>query len=122
MWAANTIPPASMQILCIAIRYNKPSKSENCKSILFFNKTRALVLFLGFQYFELQKFQFLKEFQNLAVSSFIYSGAGISPIWFALALVLNSENNFIIAKLIIWVWCGVAIMNGPIVYIVTNAF
>ena len=27
-------------------------------------------------------------------------------ILFVLALVLNSENNFIIAKLMIWVWHG----------------
>ena len=45
------------------------------------------------------------------MSLFIDNGAGlVSPIWF-LALALNSENNFIIAKLMIWVWCGVAIMN-----------
>ena len=25
-----------------------------------------------------------------------------------LALVFNNENNFMIAKLTIWVWCGVA--------------
>ena len=37
-------------------------------------------------------------------------------IWFVLTLVLNSENNFIIAKLTVWVWYGVAIMNGQIVY------
>ena len=29
-------------------------------------------------------------------------------IWFILAIVLNSKNNFIIAKLTIGVWCGVA--------------
>ena len=28
-WAANTIVPAGMHILCIALRYNKPNKSEN---------------------------------------------------------------------------------------------
>ena len=38
-----------------------------------------------------------------------------------LALVLNSENIiFIIAKLTIWVWCGVAIMSGQIVCVFTN--
>ena len=47
------------------------------------------------------------------VSSFIDSRAGlVLPIWLVLALALNSENNFIIAKLTIWVWCGVAIMKG----------
>ena len=57
VWVADAIAPAYMHILCIALRYNKPNKLENYKSILFvtlFNKTRALVLFLGFQYFELQ--------------------------------------------------------------------
>ena len=38
-------------------------------------------------------------------------------IWFVLAVVLNSENNFIIAKLTVWVWCVVAIMNGEIVHV-----
>ena len=37
-------------------------------------------------------------------------------IWFVLAVVLNSENKFIVAKLTVWVWCGVATMNGQIVY------
>ena len=30
-----TIAPAGMHILCIAVRYNKPNNSENHKSILF---------------------------------------------------------------------------------------
>ena len=35
------------------------------------------------------------------VSSFIDSGAGIeSPIWFVLALALDSESNFIIVELV----------------------
>ena len=52
----------------------------------------------------------------------IYGGAGlVSPIRFIFALVLNSENNFIIKKLTIWVKCGVAIMNGQIiVYVFTD--
>ena len=42
------------------------------------------------------------------MSSFIDSGAGlVLSIWFVLVLVLNSESNFMIAKLTIWVWCGV---------------
>ena len=28
-----------------------------------------------------------------------------------MAIVLNSKNKFIVAKLTVWVWCGVAIMN-----------
>ena len=41
------------------------------------------------------------------MSLFIDSGAGlVLSIWFVLALVLNSENNFIFVKLAIWVWCS----------------
>ena len=47
------------------------------------------------------------------MSWFIDSGAGfVLSIWFVIAVVLTSENNFIIAKLTVWVWCGVAVMNG----------
>ena len=57
------------------------------------------------------------------MSSFIDSGAGlVLSIWFVLAIVLNSENNFIIAKLAVWVWCGVAIINGQIVHVFTDAY
>ena len=55
------------------------------------------------------------------MSSFIDSGAGlVLSIWFVLALVLSNENNFIIAKLLVWVWCGVAIMDKS-VYMFTEA-
>ena len=41
------------------------------------------------------------------MSSFIDSGAGlVLSIWFILAVVLNSENKFIVAKLTGWVWCS----------------
>ena len=54
------------------------------------------------------------------MSSFIDSGAGlVLSVWFIIAIVLNSENNFIIAKLAVWVWCGVAIMNGQMVNVFT---
>ena len=46
-----------MHILCIALRYNKPKNFQITKVfflLCYFNKTRALVLFLGFPYFELQ--------------------------------------------------------------------
>ena len=46
---ADTIVPAGMHILCTALRYNKP----NIKKAFFFKKLE-LVLFLGFQYFELR--------------------------------------------------------------------
>ena len=52
---SNFIAPASVHILCIALRYNKPNKPENHMSILFntfFDKTRASILFLRFQCFE----------------------------------------------------------------------
>ena len=35
VWAADAIATASIHILCIALRYNKPDKSENHESILF---------------------------------------------------------------------------------------
>ena len=49
------------------------------------------------------------------MSSFIDSGAGlVLSIWFIIAIVLTSKNNFIIVKLTVWVWCGVAVINGQI--------
>ena len=40
------------------------------------------------------------------MSSFIDSGEVlVLSIWFVLAVVLYSENNFI-AKLTVWVWCS----------------
>ena len=50
-WAADTIAPASMHILCIGLRYNKPNKPENHEVsylLCFFNNTKASVLSLGF--------------------------------------------------------------------------
>ena len=42
------------------------------------------------------------------MSSFIDSGTClVLSIPFILALVLNSEIDFMIAKLTVWVWCGV---------------
>ena len=55
---------------------------------------------------------------NIQLSSFLYHLA----IWFdILALVLISDDNFIIAKLKIWAWCGAAIMKRRIIYVFTNA-
>ena len=49
------------------------------------------------------------------MSLFIDSGADlVQSIWFSIA-------NLIIAKLTVWVWCGVAIMNGQIVYVFSDA-
>ena len=46
----------------------------------------------------------------MVVSSFIDSGVGlVLSIWFVLAVILNSESNFIIAKLTLSlgvVWCS----------------
>ena len=57
------------------------------------------------------------------MSLFIDSGASlVLSLWFVIAVALNSENNFIIAKLAVWVWCGVAIIiNRQIVYVFTDA-
>ena len=92
----------------------------------FFNKTSASVLFLEFRYFELQNIYSwipnpirIPIFSSELASSFIDKGAGlVLSIWFI--LVLNSKNKFIVAKLTVWVWCGIAIMNGQIVYVFTN--
>ena len=52
----------------------------------------------------INEFYIVKEFQHSVVSSFIDSEAGlVLSIWFVLAAVLNSKNNFTIAKLTIWV-------------------
>ena len=41
------------------------------------------------------------------MSSFIDSGAVlVLSIWFVLTVVLNSENNYIIVKLTVWMWCS----------------
>ena len=111
------------------MRYNKPN---NCLKITkvsyllrFFNKTSASVLFLEFRYFELRniyKNEFHPIFSSELASSFIDSEAGLLlSLWFALAVVLNSENKFIVVKLTVLVWCGVAIMNRQIVYVFTDA-
>ena len=69
------------------MRYNKPNKLENHKSIYLlrlFNKTSALVLFLEFQYFELRNIYKqipnsvrIPIFSSELASSFIDSGAGL---------------------------------------------
>ena len=95
----------------------------------FFNKTNASILFLEFQYFEIQNIYKqipspirIPVFSSELVSLFIDSGAGlVLSIWFVLAVVLNGENKFIVAKLTVWVWCGVAIMKGQIVYAFIDA-
>ena len=95
---ADTIAPAGMQILSIALRYNKPNKSENHNLLCFLKSFGFIPRISIFQYFEfINKFRFVLELQHSVVSLFIDSGAGIvSPIWLVLALVLNSENNFIL--------------------------
>ena len=94
-----------MHILCIALRYNK------------------LALRFYFWDFVILNYEiFVNEFQYSVVSLFIGSGAGlVLSIWFFLAIVLNSKNNFIIVKLTVWVWRGVAIMSGQIIYRFTDA-
>ena len=89
MSAADAIAPAGMHILCIAMRYIKPNKLENHKSILqyllrFFDKSSASVLFLEFRYFELRNIYKqnpspirIPIFSSELASSFIDSGAGL---------------------------------------------
>ena len=129
MWVANAIAPAGMHILCIVMRYNKPNKLEVSYLLHLFNKTSASVLYLEFQYFELQNIYKripspirIPIFSSELASSFIDSGVGlVLSIWFILAVVLNSKNKFIVAKLTVSVWCGVAIMNRQIIYMFTDA-
>ena len=45
------------------------------------------------------------------------SGVGLL-LSMVLALVLNSQSKFIIAKLTMWMWC---IMNRGIIYVFTGA-
>ena len=128
MWVANAIAPAGMHILCIVMRYNKPNKLEVSYLLHLFNKTSASVLYLEFQYFELQNIYKripspirIPIFSSELASSFIDSGVGlVLSIWFILAVVLNSKNKFIVAKLTVSVWCGVAIMNRQIIYTFTD--
>ena len=91
---ADAIAPASMHILCIALRYNKPNITY---FLHFFNKTRASVLSLGFRYLLRnihKRIQNCIKFQYSVVSLFIDSGADlVLSVWFVLALVLNSAND-----------------------------
>ena len=66
------------------MRYNKPNKLENHKSILFITFLYASVLFLEFRYFELQNIYKrisspirIQIFSSELASSFIDSGTGL---------------------------------------------
>ena len=72
-----------------------------------FDNTRALILFLGFHYLELLT---IKPITNSVVHEFVSKWIvewALYYLWFVLALV-NSKNKFVIAKLMMRVWC---IMN-----------
>ena len=62
-------------LVCIALRINKPSITKVSYLLHFFNKNRALVLFLGFQYFNYKNIN--ESITNSVVSLFIDSGAGL---------------------------------------------
>ena len=47
----------------------------------------------------------IRGLQNFLVIPIMNTLAGFM-IRFVLAIVLSSENNFIIAKLTVWVWCS----------------
>ena len=122
---ADAIAPAGMHILCIAMRYiyNKPNKLE-------IKKASYLLLKLALQFYswniDILNYKILSPiripiFSSELASSFIDSGVGpVLSVWFVLAVVLNSENKFIVPKLTVWVWCGVAIMNGVYRCLLTN--
>ena len=99
-----------MHILCIALRYNKPNKLQNHKSILYFNKTRVSVLFLRFPYFELRNIY--KRFRirvRIPISIYMYSSGFVRRYWSGPCtiyvvrfshIVFNIGNKrFIIARL-----------------------
>ena len=121
-----------MQILCIMLRYNKPNKSENHKSTQFTHYVSLIKLELRFYSSDFDilsyKIAIYKRIPNrirIPIFSSEYvidSGAGlILSIWFILILVLNSmQKHSMIVKLMIWVWCGIAIMNGQFIYVSTN--
>ena len=77
------------------------------QALHLFNKTSASFLFLEFRYFELRNIYKripspirIPKFSSELSSSFIDGAAGlVLSIWFILALVLNNENKFIVAKL-----------------------
>ena len=60
-------------------------------------------------------------FSSELVSLFIDSGVDLVLSIRCRRLKLNSENKFIVTKLTVWMWCGVAIMNGQIIYVFTDA-
>ena len=100
-----------MHIQCIAMRYIKPNKLEN--QLRFFDKTSASVLSLEFQYFELRNIYKripspirIPIFSSELASSFIDSGVDLVLSSYT-AVILNSENKFIVEKLTVWVWCRV---------------
>ena len=103
-----------MHILCIAMRYNKPNKTITKAIYLlhFFNKTSASVLFLEFQYFELQNIYKrpirIPIFSSELASSFIDSGAGlVLSIWFVLAVVEQPKQIYSCkANSLGVVWCS----------------
>ena len=68
----------------------------------------------------INEFQIIYECQYSVVSLLIDSGVGlVLSICFVIAVVLNSENNFVIVRLTVWVWCTK--MNRQIVYMFTDA-
>ena len=101
--------PTLLQLLvCIFYALQGDIKSQTSlkitKASYFFNKTTTSVLFLEFRYFELRNIYKripssirIPIFSSELASSFIDSGAGlVLSIWFVLAIVLNSKNNFIV--------------------------
>ena len=70
-----------------------------------------MVLFLGFRYFELRNiYKQIPIFIRIPIfsSEFVRRVGLVLSIWFVLALVMKSENNFIIAKLTFGGACGLA--------------
>ena len=81
---ADTIAPAGMHILCIAMRQTSLKITKAIYLLRFFNKTSASVLFLEFRYFELRNIYKripspirIPIFSSELASSFMDSRAGL---------------------------------------------
>ena len=54
-------------------------------------------------------------------SEFVHRCWSGSVIMVRFSHSIEKRKHFIIAKLTIWVWCGVAIINGQILWVFTDA-
>ena len=55
------------------------------------------------------------------MSLFIDSGAVLYYLYGRFSRSIEQQKQIIVAKSTVWVWCGVAIMYGQIIYMFTDA-